>query len=101
MATVTVVRYKTTPDQADENQRLVEAVFTELAEDQPEGLRYATLRLDDGVSFVHLAIVDGDENPLLTTTAFGAFVSAIGDRCVEGPAPREATVVGSYRLLPG
>jgi len=39
-----VIRYRTQPDRADENQKLVEAVFAELAEHQPAGVRYACLR---------------------------------------------------------
>jgi hypothetical protein len=31
-----VVRYETEPDRADENQRLVEEVFAELAERRPD-----------------------------------------------------------------
>ena len=97
MSTV-VVRYRTTPDRADENQRLVEAVFAELADSQPAGLRYATFRLDDA-TFVHIAEIEGDENPLAATAAFAEFQRELGDRCAEGPNPQPATVVGSYRLL--
>lgn len=98
MSTV-VVRYTPKPDQADENQGLVEAVFAELSAAQPEGLRYATLRLEDG-TFVHIADVDGD-NPLATTEAFAAFQAGIGERCQEGqgPNPQPATLVGNYRLF--
>ena len=39
----TIVRYRTKPDRADENQALVEKVFAELDADRPAGLRYATL----------------------------------------------------------
>ena len=101
MAVIKVIRYTTKPESADENERLVSDVFAELAERQPEGLHYATFRLDDGASFVHVAILDGDDNPLAASPAFGVFQSGIRDRCVEGPAAADATVVGSYRLLPG
>lgn len=57
MGTV-VVRYRTTEDGAQRNQELVEKVFQELAETRPERLRHATFRLDDGVSFVHVATVE-------------------------------------------
>jgi len=97
--TTKVVRYTTTPETADENARLVAAVYAELAQTRPEGLRYATLRLDDGVSFVHLAQVDGDHNPLTESPAFAAFQAGLGARVVEGPAAVDATVVGSYRLF--
>jgi hypothetical protein len=95
---VTVVRYTTRPERADENQALVEKVFGELAERRPEGLRYATFRLEDGVTFVHVASIDTEDgsNPLGATAAFGAFQQEIGDRCVEGPLVMSAEVVGSY-----
>jgi len=48
-----LIRYKAKPDRADENERLIEAVFEELHAKAPDGVRYAALRLADG-SFVHL-----------------------------------------------
>jgi len=97
-----VVRYRPKPDRADENQRLVEAVFEELAAADPGGVRYATLRLADG-TFVHIADVESDPNPLSGIAAFAEFQKDIGDRCVPGetPDPQPATVVGSYRLFAG
>ena len=49
-----VVRYQAKPERADENQKLIEAVFAELDERQPEGFTYKVYRLEDGVSFVHV-----------------------------------------------
>ncbi len=66
--------------------------------EEPEGLRYATFRLGDGVSFLHVAMVDG-ENPLLESEAFGAFQTGIDGRCEEGPVPVDATLVGSYGMF--
>jgi hypothetical protein len=99
MSTV-VVRYTPKADRADENQQLVEAVFAELAETDPGGVRYATFRLADG-TFVHIATIEGDENPLQATAAFARFQDGIGDRCEEGLGPnaQPAELVGSYRLL--
>lgn len=99
MSTV-VVRYRPEPDRADENQGLVEAVFAELAAENPDGLRYATFRLADG-TFVHIADVEGDENPLGSSQAFAAFQEGIVDRCAdgEGPNPQPATLVGNFRLI--
>ena len=92
-----VVRYRTTADRADENQRLVEAVFAELAATDPGGVRYATFRLADG-TFVHIADVEAESNPLQETAAFGEFQKNLMERCEpgEGPNPQEATLVGSY-----
>jgi hypothetical protein len=36
----TVVRYKTKPEQAEENARLIEKVFQELRTRAPDGVRY-------------------------------------------------------------
>jgi hypothetical protein len=59
--------------------------------------QYAAFRLDDGVSFLHVAVLDGGDNPLLASAAFAEFQSGIKDRCIDGPAPADATVIGSYR----
>lgn len=98
MSTV-VVRYRPTPESADENQRLVEDVYSELEATGPEGFRYATFRLEDG-TFVHIAETEG-ENPLRDNAAFARFQADLKDRCEPGqePDPQPATVVGSYRLL--
>ncbi len=92
-----VVRYRPKRDRADENQRLVEAVFAELAAADPGGLRYTTFRLADG-TFVHVAQTDGEANPLTDIRAFAEFQRDIGERCEpgEGPNPQPAVVVGSY-----
>jgi hypothetical protein len=99
MAVTKVIRYKTHPESADENERLIRDVFAELAEQQPPGLQYAAFRLDDGVSFLHVAVIDGATNPLSASSAFGKFQAGIHDRCVEGPAASDAAIVGSYQFL--
>jgi hypothetical protein len=99
MSTMVVVRYETRGEAAEENERLVRRVFAELAEQRPDGLRYATFRLADGVSFVHLAVVEGEENPLSGSAAFADFQKGIGERLADGPDRAEATLVGSYRAF--
>ena len=96
-----VVRYKLTPDGVEENERLVQRVYEELNERDPGGLRYATFRLADGVSFVHVASVDTADgtNPLGGIAAFAEFTRDIADRCDEPPLALDATVVGSYGLF--
>lgn len=98
---LTMVRYRTTPDRGDENQVLVEAVYDELAASSPEGLRYATFRLDDGVTFVHVADLRTEDgsNPLLDTAAFAAFQQDLPERCEVLPEAVPASVVGSFGLL--
>jgi hypothetical protein len=98
-----MVRYKVNPDRAQENEELVRAVYEELRRTRPEGLRYATFRLDDEVSFVHLASIETEDghNPLSEVRAFGRFQENIGDRCDEAPAASALSQVGSFRLFDG
>jgi hypothetical protein len=95
-----VVQYKVKPDQVEHNEMLIRAVYEELAAAQPAGFRYATVRLDDGVSFLHLAETEeAGPSPLSQLTAFREFVRDVADRCDEPPVSRSATLIGSYRLL--
>jgi hypothetical protein len=91
-----IVRYRVKPDRADENEELVRAVYKALDEAKPAGLRYATLRLDDGVSFVHLSESESDTSPLTEVSAFKAFQKDIADRTDEQPVVTNVEVVGSY-----
>jgi hypothetical protein len=97
MSRTSVIRYRTRPDSAEENERLVKAVYAALADAAPTDLEYATYRLDDGVTFVHVARLPDAENPLASIPEFAEFQRQLADRCVEQPDPHGATVVGSYR----
>jgi quinol monooxygenase YgiN len=94
-----IVRYRVKPDRADENVAAIRAVFEELERTRPAGLRYATLRGRDGVTFVHLARIDATDNPLLALTAFKEFAAAIKDRCEEPPVTTDVDEVGAYRMF--
>ena len=96
-----LVRYRVKPDRADENQALIEKVFGQLKTDQPPGLRYASFRLEDDVTFVHIASVEtaDDSNPLAGLEAFQAFTQDIKERCDEPPVVMAMTEIGSYRSL--
>jgi hypothetical protein len=83
------------PDAVEENERLVRDVYTELAHKRPDGLRYRTVRVDD-FNFVHIALVDGDTNPLDEIEAFATFTATIGERCEEPPQASSGTLIGSY-----
>ena len=95
-----VVRYKTKPEQASENARLIEQVFRELRAKAPDGVRYLALRLSDD-TFVHFATVDTEDgaSPIPKLEAFRAFQSGIKERCIEPPQSSEVTIVGNYRML--
>jgi hypothetical protein len=95
----TVVRYRAKPETAQENERLIWAVFAELRTKSPDGVRYLALRLGDG-TFIHFSTIDGDRaNPILQLEAFQSFQAAIKERCSELPQASDATIVGNYRML--
>jgi hypothetical protein len=93
-----MVRYKTTSAaHADANAALVRAVFAELAAAAPASLSYACYRLEDGVSFMHVATVENrNQNPLVTLPAFRAFLAKLSERCDGPPVTTVLSVVGAY-----
>jgi hypothetical protein len=94
-----MVRYKVKPERAQENEQLIRAVYEELRATVPAGLRYATFRLDDGVSFVHIASNETNgPSPLFELAAFQRFQQDVGERCVEPPASVELHEIGSFRF---
>ena len=95
----TLIRYRTKPELADRNAALIANVFAELKALSPEGIRYLSLRLEDG-GFVHFVEAEADTAGVLTgLPAFKAFQEGIRDRCIEPPQPGSAIIVGNYRML--
>jgi hypothetical protein len=96
-----MVRYRVRPEQAAENEALVKAVYEELSTAAPPGFRYTTFKLEDGVSFVHLASneVDDSRGPLPELASFREFSSTIGERSEEAPVTVGIEVIGSYRFF--
>jgi len=96
-----VVQYRCRPDAADANQAAIEDVFAELAQSQPKGLRYAAFRADDGVSFVHVAAIDTDDdsNPLGQSEAFKRFQAGLKERVDVPPTATWMQPIGDYGVL--
>jgi hypothetical protein len=101
MRQVIIVRYKVKPELAQENERLVRAVYDELEHSAPAGLRYATFKLADGVSFVHLASIETNDghNPLRDVDAFKRFQANAGERQDEPAVTSELREISSYRMF--
>ena len=95
-----MVRYKTKPERAAENEEYIKKVFAALDRDQPPGLQYASFKLADGVSFVHVAMYEmtDDNNPLTSLPEFKTFTAGIKDRCDQPPVSVDLNVIGSYGL---
>ena len=93
-----MVSYKLRPERVAENEGLVVAVFDALKQACPAGLRYATFRLGDGLSFVHIVSHEESDgaNALTALPAFNAFTAGIKDRCEVPPNRVDLTEIGSY-----
>jgi len=93
-----MVRYKVKADRVAENENYIRKVFEQLNREQPSGLRYASFKLEDGVSFVHLVSLETEDgsNPLGELAAFKDFTAEIQSRCDEPPVAMNMQEVGSY-----
>lgn len=92
-----MVRYTTRPERSEENASLIREVFAALQASAPAGLTYASYRLDDGVSFVHIASMhDAEHNPLQALVEFRAFTAGVKERCEVQPVTTVLHEVGSY-----
>jgi hypothetical protein len=94
-----VVSYRVKPEAVDEHLRLIEAIFEQLDAERPSDVEYKVMRLDDGVSFVHVSTADTPDgsNPLPALEAFQQFSKGAAERVATPPVPTAADVVGSYR----
>src|SRR3954453_13086417 len=98
MAEQTSVRYTTRDAAAAEaNERLIDEVFTELAELAPDGRSYRDARSADGLSFEHVAIVEGGPNPVPPPASFQSFSSTVAERAVAPPVVHTGEVVARSR----
>jgi hypothetical protein len=99
-----VTRYaSSSTEAADENQRRIEGVFAELADNAPDNVSYFVLRLKDD-SFLHLSFHahgHDDPNPIGSLPALQHFQDGHADRREGGVNQQEATLVGSYVTVIG
>ena len=93
-----MVRYAVKPGQVAANEQLVRDVYEELARLRPEGFHYGTFRLEDGVTFVHLAVHEDGANPLAGVASFRRFQEQLRERCDEPPVVTELEEIGSFRF---
>ena len=96
-----MVHYKVKPEFVAENERDIKRVFEQLAGERPPGVRYASFKLADGVSFMHIVSLEttADRSPLSELPAFNAFTAAVEKRCAEHPVVTNLTEVGSYQMF--
>jgi hypothetical protein len=95
---VLMVRSKIKPEHAADAEAAINRVFSAIEQAQPAGVRYASSRLADGVSFVVLLeLEDGVDNPLAALPAVVEFQENLKQWMAEPPTVEQMTVVGSYR----
>lgn len=94
-----ILRVRVTPEHTADIEAAVTRVFASLNELQPDGLRYASLRVDDESYLILLEVGDDIENPLPTIPAFREFQVGLRGWLSGAPVIETASVVGSYRVL--
>ncbi|PZW04031.1 hypothetical protein SAMN05443287_101783 [Micromonospora phaseoli] len=92
-----LITYRVRPERLDEHLLLFAAVSEELARTRPTGLRYLSLRLDDGLSFVDVVMGPELPEPLPSLESFRRFRSGLEERC-EQRDTTGFTVLGSYGM---
>jgi hypothetical protein len=97
---VLMVRAKVKPEHTADVDAAAERMFAAIRKAEVEGVRYASGRLSDGVTYVALLQVDdGVDNPLPALPEFREFQESLKNWVAEPPTPDQLTVVGSYRLF--
>jgi len=95
-----MLRAKVKAETVADVEAAVRTMFSAIEQAKPRGVRYASCRLSDGVTFVILLkLEEGIENPLPTVPAFREFQEGLKNWIAEPPIPEQLTVIGSYSLF--
>lgn len=96
-----MIRYTVKQDRVAENEAYITGVFEQLSREKPAGIRCATFKLDDGVSFIHIVSheAENETDPLRDLPAFKAFRAEIRDRCESQPVTMDLKEIRSYRFF--
>ncbi|WP_021595274.1 hypothetical protein [Actinomadura welshii] len=90
-----MIRSKVGAEHVERSLELLREVYAELDRVRPERLRYASYQLDDKVTFVAFAEMDGPE-VLRPLEAFQRYRAALDEFCEEPPELTMLDEVGSY-----
>jgi hypothetical protein len=98
--TVLTVRAKVKEEHVADAEAAAKRMFAAIEREGLEGIRYASIKLDDGVTFLALLeLEDGVENPLPALPEAQEFYASLPGWHAEPPEVGPGTVVGSYRLF--
>src|SRR5437764_15150043 len=95
----TMFTYTVKPGREEENAALVRAVFEELTQTRPAGLRYAVFYLPDSRQFIHLYTDEGSTSGVQELASFQAFVSGAEDRHEQPATSTQPELIGDYRTF--
>jgi hypothetical protein len=95
----TMVTYTVKAGREEENAALVRAVFEELRETRPAGLRYAVFYLPDVRQFIHLYTDEGSNSGMQGLASFQAFVTGAKDRHEQPATFAEPELIGDFRTF--
>ena len=97
---VLTVRAKVKEEHVADAEAAVKRMFAAIEREQLEGIRYASVKLADGVTFLALLeLEDGVDNPLPGLPEAQEFYASLPDWYAEPPEVGPGTVVGSYRFF--
>ena len=99
---VLTVRAKVKEEHVADAEAAVKRMFAAIEREQLEGIRYASVKLADGVTFLALLeLEDGVDNPLPGLPEAQEFYASLPAWHAEPPVTGPGTVIGSYRLFSG
>jgi hypothetical protein len=97
---VLIVRSAVKADAVGDVDAAIEHLFAAIEQAQPNGVRYASCKLSDGVTYLALLELDeGVDNPLPVLPEFRAFQDKLKTWTAGPPTSDQATVIGSYRFF--
>ena len=95
----TLVTYTVKPGREVENTALVRAVFEELAQTRPDGLRYAVFYLPDSRQFIHLYTDDGSTTGVQGLASVQAFIAGAKEIHEQPATFTQPELIGDYRTF--
>jgi quinol monooxygenase YgiN len=97
---VMMIRAKLKAESVSDVEAAAEKMFSAINAAQPGGVKYASMRLADGVSAVaFLALEDPADNRLQAIPEFREFQEQLPEWLAEPPTVEALTVIGSYQLF--
>jgi hypothetical protein len=95
-----MVRAKIKVDSIDEIESAGRKLFSAIEREQLQGIRYASCRLPDGVTYLNLLqLEDGIQNPLPALPEGKEFGQKLKSWLAEPVTSESLTIIGSYRLF--